>query len=130
MECAGVLMAGAVLAACLGGATLIVGNWADISVAAGGTGNNANVTPTGYVGTRTLTIAPVGGGFLLGGTVKYRINSGTYTTFAASTDISITAGDTLNFQYISGGSGETGSITVTDKSRATLMDTIACTSGL
>jgi hypothetical protein len=119
-------MSGVQMVLAAGGVGLIAGNWDDINTTAGGTNNNVNVTPTGYGGTRTLTLTK--GTFALGGVTRYRINSGAYTAFTSATDISITAGDTVNFQYTSGGSLEAGQITVTDKSRGVVIDTITCSS--
>jgi hypothetical protein len=75
----------------------IVGNWADIAGAGGGA--NANVTPTGFTGTRSIRITHT----IIYGSLEYRINSGSYVSISSGGSFSLTAGQTLNFNFLGPG---------------------------
>ena len=93
----------------------IVGNWDNIAGIAGGV--NANVTPTGYTGTRTVKVSWTYG-LGSGGTVDYRKNSGTYTNIASGGTFTITAGDAVNFRFNGPAAATLITVSVKDVSRA------------
>lgn len=102
-------------------------NWANItgSVGAGGA-VNANVTIQGITEPITLRVNVVSG--FADTTLKYRINSGTYTTIADEGTFTVSANDTVNFQGISITDPETSSFQVINQTDANaVLDTITVT---
>lgn len=98
--------------------------WSDINlVHPTSTGNNEDCTITWSVGgARNITISPSALSF---GTLQYRINSGSWTTYSGA--FSLSSGQTLAWRAFSVSSDQSASHTVTDASRGTALDSFNIT---
>ena len=100
--------------ATIGGAIarLVSGPWADIILThptTSGTNGDLQITWTGGAPTRTVKNS-----WASGGTLEYRINSGSYVTYTqGGSGFTITVGQTVGWRFTPGGNISTASAVVT-----------------
>jgi hypothetical protein len=86
-------------------------DWIDLGP---GTGASNVQTFTGISQAITVRLSPD----ITQGTLQYRVNGGSYTSFSSNTDISISNNDTLQFNFIdtaqSGSLGVNGTLSITN----------------